>query len=230
MTTSTSSANATALPNRRHFVSSIAGAGALGLPALPFVGASLGPIEAMYPELLRLADAYDVAIEATWDAEERYEEPDRPRWHPATSEGGYKLESLPGNKCRCYLNDSDENVAELRTVITEPFVFDPTFAITEHSHRSRIERARKTLDQIEAWQTEDCKRRDAAGLTAAEAKEAEACAASDAQRDAIFAIQATTFRELAFQAAILTTHWDRERIGVVLERLAELAGVTLYEA
>ena len=53
----------------------------------------------MHAEHVRLTAIYDAAaMEATWDAEELYEEPERPRWHPFTAEGGYKMEIIDAEK------------------------------------------------------------------------------------------------------------------------------------
>ncbi len=116
------SANATPLPSRRSLIAQaglLAGMTAAGASAvaLPVLADEPGPIERMYLEHVGLAVARNAAHDAEWEAEKRYIEPDRPRWTPWTAEGGYKLEPLPGNKCKCYLDDGEENVARLREMI-----------------------------------------------------------------------------------------------------------------
>ena len=221
--TSTCSANATGLPDRRHFLSTIAGAGALSLPVLPAMAWTPGPIETMWPEHLRLEAEYDAACERTWDAEERYEEPERPRWHPFSEEGGYvTVATRPGHGV-AVLDNSAHNLAYLKETIAREH--EPDDPDVGYSNAPRAERARKTLAKIEAWTAEVERRKDAAGLTTAEGKEEVARSAAHARRAAIFAIEATTFRELAFQAELASTAWREEHVNAVLERLVALAGI-----
>ena len=107
-------------------------------------------------------------------------------------------------------------------------MYDPTFIRTQHWHDHRIAVAKKTLAAIEAWQTEAQRRRDAAGLTAAAEAEKRACSASAELRDAILALDASTYRELAIQSAVVMVEWTERRSDQILKRLAELAGVEAY--
>src|SRR5262245_5843175 len=147
MTMSTSSANATALPDRRHFLSTFAAAGALGLAATPALAEAPGPIEAMWPEHLRLEALYDAACERTWDAEEKYEEPERPRWHPAHEEGGYVTIMTSPGRGISVLDDRAENIAYLKDCVAREYEPDDPDAGCPNKLRAR--RARKTLAKIE---------------------------------------------------------------------------------
>ncbi len=219
---STASANATALSDRRHFLSTVAAAGSLILPAIPALAQTPGPIETMYADHLRLEAALDAACMVVMDAEERYEEPDRPKWHPATAEGGYEIIPTSPGRGRALLDIGDKNVAYLRELISKEFDLDDVDGFGE----ARAKVAKRTLAEIKAWKAEDQRRRDAAGLTIALAAEQEIVSEDASRCAAIFALKATTFRELAFQAAILDVDWHQARAERVLERLVELAGVS----
>ena len=214
---STSSANATALR---------AGASALSLPVLPAMAWTPGPIEAMWPEYLRLEAALDAAATRAMDAEELYDEPERPRWHPFHEEGGYVTIATTPGRGISVLDNGAENIAYLKEAIAREH--EPDDPDVGYRNEVRARRARKTLAKIEAWHAEVKRRKDAAGLTEAEAADREASRTAGACRAAIFAMKATTFRELAYQAAILDVDWRQERAESVIERLAELAGVAPY--
>ena len=223
------SANATPLRSRRSLISQaglLAGmtAAAASSMALPVLANEPGPIERMYLEHVGLAAARNASYEAEWEAGKRYVEPDRPRWAPWTAEGGYKLEPLPDNKCRCYLDDSDENIARLREMIAQER--EPDAPDAGYRNKDRAPRARKTLDQIEMWKAEAQRRRDAAGLTAATEAKVAATTAAEEHAAKIFAIEPTNFRELAFRAAVLLNTWDEDVAETLPELLVELAGVS----
>ena len=220
---STVSANATTLPDRRRFLSTVAGIGALGVPVLPALGAAPGPIEAMWPDFLRLEAALDDASIRASDAEELYEEPERPRWHPVLEEGGYVTIMTSPGRGHSVLDFGDENIAYLKNCIAREYEPDDPDAGCPNKLRGR--RARKTLAKIEEWHAEVRRRKDAAALTEAEAEEARVGAAAGAHRTAMLAIEATTFRELAFQAVLFDDDWRQAEAERVLERLTELAGV-----
>ena len=52
--------------------------------------------------------------------------------------------------------------------------------------------------------------------------------ANDACCEAIFDMEPSTYRELAFQAAVLDLHWEHRWVARVHERLLALADVTPY--
>ena len=225
--TSTSSANATSLPSRRSLITqasmlaSVTAAGAT--MALPVSADEPGPIERMFPEHARLAEAYAAASDAEWEAEKRYVEPERPRWHPFTAEGGYKLQPLPENKCRCFLDDGDENIAYLKDLISKKFESDAEDQGYRNADLAKC--ARKTLAEIEAWKAEAQRRKDEVGLTAASMASAEAEEAVEAHAAKIYAIEPTSIRELAFRAAVLLNTWNDEAVEWLPEQLVELAGI-----
>lgn len=223
MTTSPCSANAPGLPDRRRLLATLAGASALGLPALPIPAVARGPIEALFAEHCRLEAQLDIAATVSMNAEEDYAEPPRPIWHPITSAGGYEM--VPTSKGRgfVYVDVAAENVAYLRELAADPRDTDANGFACHDS-----ERAKQTLAEIDAWQAEVRRRKDAAGLTEAEGAEAQASSAAGACRAAIFAAEPTTIRELAFQAALLDDDWRQLEAERVLERLVEMAGVTPY--
>lgn len=227
--TSTRSAAATTLPSRRTLIAQagvLASIGATASMAVPVIAGDPGPIERMHAEHVRLDRILDLAIEAAEDAEERYEEPERPRWNRFAVEGGYKMELLPDNKCRCYLDDGDENIARLREMIAAKF--EPDAEDQGYRNTERAERAQETLSKIETWKAEVQRRSDAAGLT--DARKAEATAMAEVKEHAarVFAIEPTTFRELAYQASVLVMTWDQGEADMLPERLAEFAGIQTY--
>lgn len=218
------------LPDRRHFLSTLAGASALGAAAVPALAKAPGPVEAMWPEYLRLEAALDDATISHMDAEDRYEEPARPSWHPFIEEGGYVSGRTGSGHLLAFLDDGEKNVAWLRECIARELEPDAEDAGTTNRHRA--ERARNTLAKIENWQAEVDRRQDAAGLPSARARNAQALKALKSHVDAMLAIEAGTYREAAFQAAALRTGWawDQDAAARVLARLAELAGLTSDDA
>ena len=184
-----------------------------------------GPIETAYFEYERLAQIADDAALALWDAEERYEEPERPMWKPWTCEGGYDLVPLPGGKCRVYSTDSSENIARLRSLAFDPYNGNEFGA---EYHAGRAERARAELGRIEAWQAERSRRKDAAGVTELETVGHAAYAAAREVANAIFAMVPNTFREVAHQAAVLCGDWDAFGADRVVSNLVGLAGIKAY--
>ena len=222
-------------PTRRDVVATAttAALGATDLLAYvrPAKAETPGPIEAAYPELVRLLDAWDAACSIEWEAEERYEQPPRPLWHPATSEGGYEMVRLPSVGHRACLSLAPDNLEQLRSLAEAPYVpsGDVSARLGRHLHHRRTRTARATLDKIEAWQAEDRRRQDEAGLTEARAAQERARDAAHAQLESMYAAPASSFRELAFQAAYLREDSNEERVSAVVRRLVELAGIAPRE-
>ena len=228
-----SPATAPALPaaapttDRRAFLATLAAAGVMtgGSEAL---AAEPGAIELAYASWLRVSRLADAACEATWQVEEQYIEPERPGWHPMRDEGGHKTVRIGANKWRCYLDDSAENIAHLQQLIATPETVFTYEGWTPDMFPPRVEAARRTLALILAWKAEAQSRADACGLTAAREIERPLMDDARAQRDAIFAATPTSYREAAFQAALLDADWDETAASHLVETLARLAGIPAY--
>lgn len=217
---------------RRMIVASLATAGAADIapflrPAKAATAADTpGPIETGYAAYEALAKAYDDACVVTWAAEDRYEEPERPGWHPARDEGGHKIVPTTPGKGRVYLDVGAENVAYLRQLIEAPETVFTAEGWEPGMFPPRVESACTTLARIEAWQTEATHRADAAGLPAAREAEEQAGVRAKAKARALLSIEPTTFREVAFQAAIIEAAGFDE--ASLVSHLLRLAGIRLY--
>ena len=225
------SRSAQAPADRRTFLTgSLALASAVAATAGKAEAFEVGPIEAAWPEHVRLSKIHDKTAEVLDEAEEHYEEPPRPLWHPATVEGGYEMVRQGSGSLRACLSMSAENIEQLRALAEAPYIHsgDVSVKLGYGLHHRRARSARATLDRITGWQAECRRRADALGLT--EAREAEEATSNAvwAHAETMFAMQARTYRDLAFLATLVDQHWTSEWAETLVERMMSFAGITPY--
>lgn len=214
--------------DRRNFLATLAAAGVMTAGATAPVIAEPTDLASAYAGWLRASKLADAACEATWEVEDLYEEPERPRWHPMRDEGGHKAVKVSEGKYRCYLDDSSENIAHLQQLIAAPEIVFTAEGWTPDMFPPRVEAARRTLALILTWKAEADRRADACGLTAARAIEQPLMEDVRARRDAIFAATPSSFQEAAFQAALLDADWNEDAASRLCATLRRLAGIPAY--
>ena len=192
MTTSTSSAGATGLPDRRSFLSTFTAAGALGLGAsLPVVCAAAHPdaelikLDALLAAAEARSDELETRCDEVYDA--GYEPPPMPEalfWRrsdfPAVWIDKKRLDSvgfLDGTERYTYA--SEDVPKNLRETAAAWHALPPL----ERSFNERcLARVEEIIAAIEAWQAEEAQRLTDCGYTAAaEAARAQRCIVDELQ-------------------------------------------------
>ena len=194
---------------------------AASLPAIAAAG-KVSPIKEAYREFRRLSQFADECREAAYERRKAYVEPGRPLYRMGQTDGRFQRVTMEDGRSNLYLDDSDDNIAELRAVDASA---PSEISWLVHTHSRRQDRARTTLAAIDDWKAECRRRKDACGLTEATNKVYAAEKAEEAQARRIHAMPAASLRDLAFKAAVIQIQWDENDVDGLLQNMIELAQI-----
>jgi hypothetical protein len=208
--------------NRRAALGSLTAAGAvLAAPRIAKAENSPSAISLAFSEFRSAEAHWKLTSEAEDQACRRYKAPELPGYYPSSDVGGrIILRREDGSRC-VKLSVSDENLDDLRAqVATQLARPDP------ETGASVVRQIERTIAKIEDWRAEDQRRRAAAGIPEVDVLHT---AASNRVSDAAAAVEAlepTSVRDLAMQAARVL--WRRggeleDGVALFLRRVIALA-------
>ena len=221
--TSTSSAAATGLSDRRHFLSTIAAASALGVPALPAIAAPHPDAELLRFDAL-LIQARALSSEAAERCDKAYEGFDPPEIPEALLWRKSDFPSVWIDKGRLDGVGDPEKGAERFTYASDGILDSMRRKASEWRamptiDRSFSDRCLSRVDEIiahlEAYEAEEARQLAWCGYTAAQAAHDAHCAIVDDLAEQILAVPARTAEGVCvkLRAALMASYRDASLIG-----------------